>query len=139
MQKEGPAPEGKQRPQLLGRRWEEGRADQMSSLLNGLVAVLLLAITAPLMLLAALAIKCESPGPMLEKQPCIGAGGRRFELLNFRTTDYRQPRVGRARNLTQVGQVLRYTRIEALPQLINVLRGEMSILHIDKDPPSFLV
>jgi lipopolysaccharide/colanic/teichoic acid biosynthesis glycosyltransferase len=67
----------------------------------------------------------------LEKQSCIGPEGRRFEILNFRTSEYDQARVGRARKITRVGQLLRDSRIEALPRLVNVLRGEMSILRMN--------
>src|SRR3954447_21419212 len=52
------------------------------------VACILLAATLPLMILAALVIKCESVGPVLEQRDCIGPGGRRFRMLKFRTTTY---------------------------------------------------
>ena len=92
------------------------------------------------MLLVALAIEWEGPGPILERETCIARGGRRFEMLKFRTMlpypEHTMPVW--ARKPTQVGEFLRYTRIECLPQLINVLRGEMSILDPDGNSPSFL-
>ena len=101
------------------------------------IACALLAATLPLMILVALAIKLESAGPVLERREYIGRGGRRFRMLKFRTAmhDYAKPTW--ARQTTRVGEFLRYTRIEDLPQLINVLRGELSIMDGDARP-SFL-
>ena len=103
------------------------------------IACLLLAITAPLMVIAALLIKLDSAGPVLERRECIGRGGRRFQMLKFRTTIH-DPRHGPpawARSPTRMGEFLRYTRIEDLPQLIDVLRGEMSLINRDGRSPSF--
>ena len=123
---------------LSGRVQEQGAAEQMRRLCDLLFACLLLAITFPLMIIVALAIKSESPGPVLESESCIGQRGRRFQMLKFRTTTHDPERTlpGWAKKTTRVGQFLRYTRIEALPQLINILRGEMSL--IDRSSPSFL-
>jgi lipopolysaccharide/colanic/teichoic acid biosynthesis glycosyltransferase len=119
---------------------EEGAPRQMRRLGDILIACLLLAITSPLMVLVALAIKLESAGPVLDRQSCIGQGGRRFQMLKFRTTlhDPKRAIAPWARQTTQIGESLRYTRIEALPQLINVLRGEMSIIDRGARSPSFL-
>jgi lipopolysaccharide/colanic/teichoic acid biosynthesis glycosyltransferase len=104
------------------------------------IACTLLAATLALMILVALAIKLESTGPVLERRDCIGHGGRRFQMLKFRTTAYDPGRSTPpwARQLTRVGQLLRYTRIDALPQLINVLRNEMSMIDTGTHVPSFL-
>lgn len=119
---------------------EHGAPDQMGRLLDIVIAGAVLAITAPLMLLVTLAIKVESPGPVLVKETCIGVGGRRFQILKFRTLvhdpDHTLPIW--ARKTTLLGEVLRSTRIEILPQLLNVLRGEMSIIDSDGRSPSFL-
>ena len=133
---QSPEPEDEQALQFLGRRGLEEPA-QVSRSVDVILAALILAFTLPLLILVALAIKWESSGPVLDKQRCIGRGARRFEMLSFRTTQYEQPRLGWARE-TRVGEFLRYTRIEALPQLINVIRGEMSILRMNEYPPSFL-
>ena len=105
-----------------------------------LIAAILLAIIAPLMLLIALTIRAESTGPIFVRRTCIGLGGRRFEMLKFRTLvhDPEHTIPLWARKPTQVGQVLRYTRLNALPQLINVMRGEMSIIDPNGRSPSFL-
>ncbi len=116
------------------------RSDQIRRSLDVVIAGALLAITAPLMLLVALAIKAESPGPVLVNETCIGFGGRQFQMLKFRTLthdpDHTLPIW--AEKTTLLGEVLRFTRIEILPQLLNVLRGEMSIIDSDGRSPSFL-
>jgi len=90
-----------------------------------MLACTLLVITLPLMLIVALAIKWESPGPILDGDTCIGAGGRRFRMLRFRTAAY-DPGLSTpswAPTPTRIGRFLWVTRIDALPQLVNVLRG----------------
>jgi len=92
------------------------------------------------MIIVSLVIKLGSPGPVLDRQNCIGCNGRRFQALKFRTTvhDPKHATAPWARQTTQIGPFLRYTRIEALPQLINVLRGEMSMVGPDGHSPAFL-
>ena len=126
------------RDQQLFRRVHEHDALHMRRLADVVIASILLAITAPLMLLVALAIRAESPGPILERETCIGRG-RRFQMLKFRTTVHHPEHTIPvwAHNTTRVGRVLRHTRIEMLPQLINVLRGEVSIMD-PRGSPSFL-
>ena len=104
------------------------------------IATLLLVVTLPLMLTIALAIKWESPGPALYRQSRIGANGRCFQSLRFRTTlhDPENQNPVWNHNTTRVGQFLRYTRIEGLPQLINVLRGEMCLVGQEGNSRSFL-
>jgi lipopolysaccharide/colanic/teichoic acid biosynthesis glycosyltransferase len=105
------------------------------------IACGLLAIVSPLMIIIALAIKWESSGPVLDKQLCIAAGGRRFQMLKFRTRVHDSERTtpARAQKYTRVGQLLRYTRVEDLPQLLNALHGHMSIIDRDWRSPSFLM
>lgn len=94
------------------------------------IACLLLAMTLPLMVVVALAIKWESGGPILERREQIGRRGQRFIGLRFRTTA-RDPSGWTPRwrgKPTRVGQFLRMSRIDALPQLFNVLRGEMRVM-----------
>ena len=126
--------------QFSRRARERGAPDQMRRLADVVIACALLAITSPLMIIVALAIKLETPGPILVRQTCIGRGGRRFQMLKFRTVvhdpDDRIPIW--ACKTTQIGEFLRYSRIEALPQLINVLRGEMSMIDRDGSSPFFL-
>ena len=119
---------------------QQDSLDRTSLLTDIAIAGILLAATFPLLLLVALAIKLVGSGPVLERRECIGRGGRRFQMLKFRTTkhDPEHATMAWVRQITQVGQFLRYTRIEALPQLINVLRGEMSMIDQDGHSPAFL-
>jgi lipopolysaccharide/colanic/teichoic acid biosynthesis glycosyltransferase len=126
--------------QLSGRVEEHGAADQIGRFADMAIACASLAVTSPLMLIVALAIKLEGVGPVLDRQSCIGCSGRRFQMLKFRTAmhDPKHATAPWARQTTQIGEFLRYTRIEDLPQLINVLRGEMSMIDRDARSPSFL-
>jgi lipopolysaccharide/colanic/teichoic acid biosynthesis glycosyltransferase len=127
------------RHQFLRRTHEQGAPYQVKRLADMVIACVILALTLPLMIIVSLMVKSESPGPVFERQLCIGRGGRRFHALKFRTLrrdpEHRMPVWARR---TQVGQFLRYTRIEGLPQLVNVLRGEMSLIDRDGRSPSFL-
>lgn len=88
----------------------------------------------PLFLLIALAIRITSPGPILFRQERLGRNGSVFEALKFRTmTD--KPRVpdtiaysGDQSEITAIGRILRRTKLDELPQILNVLRGEMSLV-----------
>ena len=102
----------------------------MKHLGNMAIACALITFTLPLMAFVALAIKYESPGAVFERRPRIGPGGSRFDLLTFRTTahDARDALPSWARKPTPLGSFLRYTRIDALPRLINAARGEISLI-----------
>jgi lipopolysaccharide/colanic/teichoic acid biosynthesis glycosyltransferase len=103
--------------------------ESMKHLANVATACALLVFTCPLMALVALAIKYESPGPVFERRQRIAPTGRRFDLLTFRTTEYDSgiAMPSCALQPTPLGSFLQYTRIDALPQLINALRGEVSL------------
>ncbi len=104
-----------------------------------LTALILLFVTFPLMVCVALAIKYESPGPVFERQERVGGDGRWFTSLKFRTTAHeRDPaKLRRVKPVTWVGQFLRYARIDELPQLINLLRGDMSLIVRSTHPHLF--
>jgi lipopolysaccharide/colanic/teichoic acid biosynthesis glycosyltransferase len=94
-----------------------------------LIGCTLFAITLPLFALVALAIKLDSLGPVYCRNPRLGRRGSSFLLLKFRTTTHdAQPIWGRTTRETRVGQLLRYTRMDELPQIINVARGEMRLI-----------
>ena len=96
-------------------------------------AVIGLIVTAPLLLLVAIAIKLDSKGPVLFVQHRAGQGGRPFPLFKFRTMrPCAQRRSEWAKDnedrITTVGRVLRRFRLDELPQLFNILRGEMNLI-----------
>jgi lipopolysaccharide/colanic/teichoic acid biosynthesis glycosyltransferase len=119
-----------------------GLSARVKRLGDFVAACALIAFTLPLMAIVAIAIKCESPGPVFERQQCVGIGGRRFDALSFRTTLHAVEDADlawhRAPQMTRVGPYLRYTSIDDLPRLFNVLRGEMSIIDSGAYSPSFL-
>ncbi|WP_161993614.1 sugar transferase [Muricoccus nepalensis] len=87
------------------------------------VSAALLAVTLPLLALAALAVRLDSPGPVLLGEPHLGEGGRVFRLLSFRCTEG----AGGAA-LTRVGGLLRPPRIDQLPVLFNLFLGDMTLV-----------
>ena len=92
-----------------------------------LIALVLLLISAPLMLLIALTIKWESPGPIFGRRQRTRPDGSRFAMFSFRTTLHQPGQLRSLWQTTRIGHFLQSTRIDALPQLFNVLRGEMSL------------
>lgn len=105
----------------------------------------LLALTWPLMLGVALGIWLESGGPILFRQSRVGEGGRVFELLKFRSmrTDAEGDGVARwaqegDNRVTRVGRFIRVVRLDELPQLFNVLRGQMSLVGPRPERPHFV-
>jgi lipopolysaccharide/colanic/teichoic acid biosynthesis glycosyltransferase len=103
-----------------------------------IVACLLIVLTLPLMGIAAIAIKCDSRGPILVRANRLTLQGRPLTTLKFRTTEMSEGGPGVYAPLTRVGWLLRYTRFDSWPQLLNVLRGEMSCLAGARDRPFFL-
>jgi len=102
-------------------------------LLNLAFAAAGLVFTAPLMALIALAVKLDSPGPALFVQERVGLGGRHFRLLKFRTmvvsAETRSEWVqDNEQRITRVGRWLRKYRLDELPQLVNILRGDMNLV-----------
>ena len=109
-----------------------------------LVSLGLLGLTLPLMLLVALLIRLDSPGAVLYRQEREGLGGKPFTLLKFRSmradAESRGPAWAQAKDprVTRIGQFIRKTRIDELPQLLNVLRGEMSFVGPRPERPHFV-
>jgi exopolysaccharide biosynthesis polyprenyl glycosylphosphotransferase len=107
------------------------------------VASVLLLLTAPIVAAAALAVKLTSRGPVLFRQKRVAAGGRIIEILKFRTMQVNddsdtQWTVDDDDRVTAVGRVLRATSVDELPQLVNVLRGEMSLVGPRPERPHFV-
>ena len=99
------------------------------------LAGVLLVVTAPLLALAALAIKLESRGPVFYSQRRVGRGGRPFELLKLRTMVPGAESMGAGiyvlegdPRITRVGRLLRRFSLDELPNLVNVVRGDLAIV-----------
>jgi sugar transferase (PEP-CTERM system associated) len=114
-------------------------------LFDVLAASALLLLAWPVMVLVALLVRLESSGPILYQQTRIGEGGRPFELIKFRSmrTDAEGDGVARWAQrgddrTTRVGKFIRLTRLDELPQLFNILRGEMSIVGPRPERPQFV-
>lgn len=108
-----------------------------------LISSVLIVLTLPLMLLVALAILLEDGKPVLFRQERIGLGGRTFQILKFRSMRQGSER-GRPRwtadsdpRITAVGKIIRKFRLDELPQLINILRGQMSLVGPRPEVPYF--
>jgi undecaprenyl phosphate N,N'-diacetylbacillosamine 1-phosphate transferase len=100
--------------------------------LDFVFAVILLIVLSPLMLLVAIAIKLDSRGPVFFKQERPGKGARIFTIYKFRTMSVETEKAGKPLSniarITKVGSFLRKTSIDELPQLFNILKGEMSFI-----------
>jgi lipopolysaccharide/colanic/teichoic acid biosynthesis glycosyltransferase len=98
----------------------------------------------PLLIVTALLVKMDSPGPVLFKQERMGKGFRPFWIYKFRTMRKSPvesgPRItiGNDPRITRVGRFLRQTKIDELPQLINILKGEMSIVGPRPEVPQYV-
>jgi Undecaprenyl-phosphate glucose phosphotransferase len=112
--------------------WEQDRL--LKYMLDYSVAVVGLLLLAPLLALIALAIKLESPGPVFFRQRRYGYNNRVFHIFKFRTMSVREDgssvtqAVRNDARVTRVGRLLRSSSLDELPQLINVLLGQMSIV-----------
>jgi lipopolysaccharide/colanic/teichoic acid biosynthesis glycosyltransferase/nucleoside-diphosphate-sugar epimerase len=116
----------------IGKRW-----------LDVILSLAALILVSPLLLLAALAIRLTSRGPVLFRQQRVGRHGKLFRIFKLRTmivldstkgssiTSARDPRI------TPIGRWLRKTKLDELPQLLNVLRGEMSLVGPRPDVPEY--
>lgn len=116
------------------RIWSGWRAIVKRSL-DILMAALGLVLISPLFAAVAAAIRCGSRGPVFFRQERIGRGFQPFQIIKFRTMIERAAELGSPLTaghhdprITRVGRLLRRTKIDELPQLINVLKGDMSLV-----------
>jgi len=127
-------------PQLMP-EWEK----KMKRLMDIVVSLLILVITSPVTLLTSIAIKLDSKGPVLYKQKRMGMNGKIFSVYKFRSmvadaekmtgpvwSTKDDPRI------TRVGKFIRKVRIDEIPQMMNVLKGEMSLVGPRPERPYFV-
>lgn len=121
--------------------WPDSRAKRLIDVIG---AVLLLVPALPLMAIVAVAVKLTSPGPIVFKQLRCGMDGHRFRLLKFRSMHHGRSHNGpgltssRDTRVTLVGRVIRKWKLDELPQLFNVIRGDMSLVGPRPDLPEYL-
>lgn len=120
-----------------------GDNEMVKRLIDILVASVALAAFSPLMVLVWVAIKLDDGGPALFRQTRIGRGGLPFEILKFRSMQPRSslgPAITRTGDprVTRPGRWLRRTKLDELPQLWNVLRGEMSLVGPRPEVPKYV-
>jgi lipopolysaccharide/colanic/teichoic acid biosynthesis glycosyltransferase len=113
----------------------EGGGNTLNRALDAAAAGLGLAVASPLLAAAAIAIKLDDGGPVLYRQRRVGLNGEEFELLKLRTMEVGAERKGAGfavnegdPRITRVGQLLRRLSVDEVPQLWNVLRGDMSLV-----------
>lgn len=121
-----------------------GSLRRMKRALDLGAALVLLVCTSPIMLLAALAVRFESPGPIIYSQRRVGLFGKTFTVFKFRSMRNDAEKNGAVwaskadPRVTKVGKFIRKTRIDELPQLWNVLKGEMSLIGPRPERPEFV-
>ncbi|MBA2424955.1 MAG: sugar transferase, partial [Actinobacteria bacterium] len=113
----------------------QGEGHEVNRAIDVVVAGVGLALASPILGLAALATKLESGGPILYRQTRVGRNGEDFEVLKLRSMVVGAEKLGAGyavdrgdTRITRVGRILRRTSIDELPQLWNILRGDMSVI-----------
>lgn len=117
----------------------------MKYLSDYVIAIIAIIITSPVMILTAIAIKLTSPGPIIFKQERIGHNAKPFMMYKFRSMKVQDPREEKSEwttrddpRKTTVGEFIRKTSIDELPQFFNVLKGDMSVVGPRPERPYFV-
>jgi exopolysaccharide biosynthesis polyprenyl glycosylphosphotransferase len=127
-------------PQIM-QPWEES----VKRSIDVMVSFLILAVGMPLWLVVAVAIRLDTPGPILYKQQRVGKNGRIFNVYKFRSMQQDAEKVSGPQwagkkdpRITRVGNILRKLHLDEIPQFINVLRGSMSLIGPRPERPFFV-
>ena len=122
-----------------------GWRDVLKRMVDVLAALIILSLTFPLLLVAAFAVAIESGFPVFFRQERVGAGGKTFAMLKLRSMRKDAEADGTAQwacvndpRITRVGRIIRATRIDELPQLLNILKGDMSFVGPRPERPAFV-
>lgn len=115
----------------------------MKRALDVATAAVMLVVLAPVLVLTASVVRLSGPGPIFHRGWRVGRNGQPFRILKFRTMSPSAPAGGEITvdhdpRVTRVGRVLRATKVDELPQLINVLRGEMCLVGPRPESPRFV-
>lgn len=117
----------------------------MKYLSDYVIAIIAIIITSPIMILTAIAIKLTSPGPIIFKQERIGHNSKPFMMYKFRSMKVQDPNEEKSEwttrddpRKTRVGELIRKTSIDELPQFFNVLKGDMSVVGPRPERPYFV-
>ena len=117
----------------------------MKRTIDILLSIFLLILFSPFLALVAIAVRLSSPGPILYRAVRVGRGGVNFRMLKFRTMFVGADRMGpgiTARadpRVTPLGRFLRATKLDELPQLLNVLKGDMALIGPRAESPQFIM
>ncbi|WP_458404948.1 exopolysaccharide biosynthesis polyprenyl glycosylphosphotransferase, partial [Methanobrevibacter sp.] len=110
-----------------------------------IISIIAIIITSPIMIITAIAIKLTSPGPIIFKQERMGYNGRTFMMYKFRSMKVQDPNEEKSEwttrddpRKTKVGDLIRKTSIDELPQFFNVLKGDMSVVGPRPERPYFV-
>jgi len=121
---------------------KKARAGGLPRSVEVVLAITGLFVTAPLWLLAAILIKLDSRGPILFRQPRMGRSGKPFILLKFRSmyvaNDGSLVTAAGDNRISKTGRILRRTKIDELPELWNIVKGEMSIVGPRPEVPALV-
>lgn len=123
-------------PNIVDDRWQR--------FFDIIIAGIGLVALSPLLLAVSIWVKLDSPGPILYRASRVGRSGKHFKLLKFRSMVVNADRLGPGitvsgdARVTRAGRWLRRTKIDELPQLINVLRGEMSLVGPRPEDPRYV-
>jgi exopolysaccharide biosynthesis polyprenyl glycosylphosphotransferase len=127
-------------PELMP-EWEK----KLKRISDVVISFLILVLTLPMSFFVAIAIKLDSKGPVLFKQERIGMNGKKFKIYKFRSmyqdAEKNTGPVWSTKNdprVTRVGKILRKLRIDEIPQFVNVLKGEMSLVGPRPERPYFV-
>lgn len=114
----------------------------MRRLVESVVAGVVLAVLSPLLVVVSAMIKRDSPGPVIFRQQRVGLRGESFDIMKFRTmrasADGAHVTASGDPRITRVGQWLRSTKLDELPQLVNVVRGEMGLVGPRPELPRYV-